>query len=62
MVPSFSLKSDLIFINYFSEFIHQVAVKSMFTKALQKKCFNPTLCFDTKSKRLTKVMISIYLS
>ena len=29
----------IIFTNYFSEFIHQVAIKFRFRKSLQKKCF-----------------------
>ena len=40
----------IISTNYFSEFIHQVAIKFRFRKTLQKKFFNPTLYLDTKSK------------
>ena len=42
----------IIFTNYFSDFIHQVAIKFRFRKTLQKKCFNPILYLDTKSKNL----------
>ena len=34
---------------YFSEFVHQVAIKFRFRKTSQKKCFNPTLYLDTES-------------
>ena len=36
---------NIIFTNYFSEFIHQVSIKSRFWKALQKKCFQSDIIF-----------------
>ena len=50
----------IIFTNYFSEFIHQVAIKFRFRKTLQKKCFNPTLYLDTKSKSADKILKTPY--
>ena len=35
----FEMIRKIIFTNYFSEFIHQVAIKFRFRKALQKRCF-----------------------
>ena len=39
----------IIFTNYFSEFIHKVAIKFRFRKALQKKCFRSDIILDTRS-------------
>ena len=33
-----------IFINYFSEYMHQVAIKFRFRNTLQKKCFGGFRC------------------
>ena len=60
----------IVFTNYISEFIHQVAIKFRFWKALQKKCFQSDIIFRNYvkmppikfSERLTKFMISISLS
>ena len=35
----------IMFANYFPEFIHQVAIKFRFWKALQKKCFQSDIIF-----------------
>ena len=35
----------IIFTNYFSEFIHQVAIKFRFRKTLQNKCFESDITF-----------------
>ena len=60
----------IIFTNYFSECIYQVAIKFRFWKALQKKCFQSNIIFRhfvkmppiNFWKRLTDFMISISLS
>ena len=39
----FEMIRNIIFTNYFSEFIHQVAIKFRFWKALLKKCFQPDI-------------------
>ena len=60
----------IIFTDYFSEFIHQVAIKFRYWKALQKKCFQSDIILRHYVKmppikfweRLTKFMISISLS
>ena len=73
LIPSNYLSEmirKIIFTTYFSEFVHQVAIKFRFWKVLQKKCFQSDILFRHYVKmppikfwkRLTKFMISIFLS
>ena len=66
----FEMTRQIIFTNYFSEFIHQVAIKFTFWKTLQKECFQSDIILDKYVKmppikfwkRLTNFMIYISLS
>ena len=65
----FEIMRKPIFTKYLSEFIHQVAIKIRFRKALQKKCFQSDIILRNYVKippikflkRLLNFMISISL-
>ena len=46
----FEMTRKIIFTNYFSEFIHQVAIISDSERPCRRSVFNPTLYLDIMSK------------